>query len=88
MARWQEGQHSATVLYDIVRRWAARRKRGAPARPPSARIPSTRRITRWLTGDPTALTQEDRSFTDALCSAVPKLKQAAEDVHAFADLLR
>ncbi|CAO4172704.1 Transposase IS204/IS1001/IS1096/IS1165 DDE domain-containing protein [Methylorubrum aminovorans] len=50
-ARWQEGQHSATGLhrelraqgfigsYDTVRRWAARRRQGAPARLPSARIP-------------------------------------------------
>lgn len=99
-ARWQEGQHSATVLhcelraqgfigsYDIVRRRAARRRQGAPARPPSARIPSTRRITHWLTCDPTALSREDRAFADALCIAAPKLKQAAEDVRASADLLR
>lgn len=99
-ARWQEGQHSATALYrelhahgftggyDIVRRWAARRKRGAPARPPSTRIPSTRRITRWLTGDLAALSPEDRAFTEALCSAAPKLSQAAEVIRAFADLLR
>ena len=99
-ARWQEGQHSATVLhrelhaqgftggYDIVRRWAARRKRGAPARPSSARIPSTRRITRWLTGDLAALSPEDRAFTEALCRAAPKLSQAAKDIRAFADLLR
>ncbi|MCY1643155.1 ISL3 family transposase [Methylorubrum sp. SL192] len=96
--RWQEGQHSATVLhrelraqgfigsYDIVRRWAARRRQGAPARPPAARIPSTRRITHWLTSDPTTLSREDRAFADALCIAAPK--QAAEDVRAFADLLR
>ena len=99
-ARWQEGQHSATALYrelhahgftggyDIVRRWAARRKRGAPARPPSTRIPSTRRITRWLTGDLAALSPEDRAFTEALCSAAPRLSQAAEVIRAFADLLR
>jgi len=99
-ARWQEGQHSATALYrelhahgftggyDIVRRWAARRKRGAPARPPSTRIPSTRRITRWLTGDLAALSPEDRAFTEALCSAAPKLSQAAEVIRAFAELLR
>jgi transposase len=98
-ARWQDGQCSATVLhremraqgftggYDIVRRWAARQRSGAPARPPSARIPSTRRITRWLTGDPAVLSPEDRAFTEALCKAAPRLKRAAEDVRAFADLL-
>lgn len=99
-ARWREGQHSATVLhrelraqgfigsYDIVRRWALRRRQDAPARSPSVRVPSTRRITRWLTADPAALSREDRAFTEALCSAAPKLKQAAKDIRAFADLLR
>ncbi|MHC2109126.1 transposase [Methylobacterium sp. CM6246] len=99
-ARWREGQHSATVLhralhaqgfigsYDIVRRWASRRRQDAPARSPSARVPSTRRITRWLTADPTSLSREDLAFTEALCSAAPKLKQAAEDIRAFAELLR
>lgn len=99
-ARWQEGQRSATVLhralgaqgftgsYDIVRRWVARRKQRASPQPPSTRIPSTRRITRWLTADPAALAQEDRAFAEALCSAAPRLKRAAEDVRAFADLLR
>jgi transposase len=98
--RWQEGERSATVLhrelraqgftggYDIVRRWVGRQRSGAPVRPASARIPSTRRITRWLTGDPATLLPEDRAFTDALCVAAPKLRQAVENVRAFADLLR
>ncbi|WP_342112361.1 transposase, partial [Methylobacterium sp. SI9] len=73
---------------DIVRRWAGRQRSGAPVRPASARIPSTRRITRWLTGDPATLPPEDRAFTDALCVAAPKLRQAVENVRAFADLLR
>ncbi|BCM85646.1 hypothetical protein mvi_41070 [Methylobacterium indicum] len=98
-ARRQQGQRSATVRHrevraqgftgddDIVRRWAARQKSGAPARPPSARIPSTRRITRWLTGGPAVLSPEVRAFTDALCTAPPRSKRAAEDVRASADLL-
>ncbi|BAQ49965.1 helix-turn-helix domain-containing protein [Methylobacterium aquaticum] len=98
-ARWQDGQRNATVLhrelcaqgftggYDIIRRWAARQRSGVPARPPSARIPSTRRITRWLTGDPAVLSPEERAFTEALCKAAPRLKRAAEDVRVFADLL-
>lgn len=61
---------------------------GAPVGPASARIPSTRRITRWLTGDPATLLPEDRAFTEALCVAAPKLRQAVEDVWAFAELLR
>ncbi|GAB6843653.1 hypothetical protein HNR00_001179 [Methylorubrum rhodinum] len=84
-ARLQEGERSATVLhrelraqgftggYDIVRRWAAQLRSGAP-RPVSARIPSTRRITRWLTGDPATLLPVDRAFTEALCVAAPKLR--------------
>lgn len=97
--RWQDGQRNATVLYrelrelgftggyDIVRRWAARRRTGAPVRPPSARIPSTRRITRWLTGDPAVLSPEGRAFTEALCQAAPRLSRASEAVRAFARLL-
>ena len=55
-------------------------------RPPGS--PRRAAITRWLTGNPATLAQEDRAFTEALCSAGPKLKRAAEDVRAFADLLR
>ena len=99
-ARWREGQRNAAALhrelcalgftggYDIVRHWAARQRRGQPAQPLSARIPSTRRITRWLTGDPAALSSEDRRFTEALCAAAPGLKTAAKHVRAFAELLR
>lgn len=99
-ARWQAGQLNCTALhrelraagfaggYDIVRRWAARHRQGAPARPPSGRVPSARRITRWLTSNPAALSVEDRRFTEALCAAVPKLRAAAEHVRAFAELVR
>ena len=99
-ARWRDGQHNAAALhrelralgftggYDIVRHWATRQRQGEPARPPAARIPSTRRITRWLTSDPAALTPEDRRFTEVLCAAAPGLKTAAEHVRAFSELLR
>jgi transposase len=98
--RWQDGERSVAVLhrelcaqgftrgYDIVRRWAARHRSGVPARPPSARIPSTRRITQWLTADPAALLQENHAFTEALYRAVPELESVAEVVRAFAQLLR
>lgn len=65
-----------------------RRRAGAPVRPPSARDPSTRHITRWLIGDPAVLSPEDHAFTEALCRAVPGLASAAEAVRAFAQLLR
>ena len=99
-ARWRDGQRNATVLhrelqeqgfaggYDIVRRWVARRRRGEPARPPSVRIPSSRRITRWLTADPAALSAEEGRFVEALVAAAPGLGTAAEQVRAFAELMR
>lgn len=99
-ARWHEGERNAVALhrdlralgfaggYDTVRRRAARRRTGLPVRPPSARIPSTRRITRWLASAPAAPSQEDRTFTETLCAAAPGLKQVAEQVRAFAELLR
>ena len=74
-ARWDQGQHNAAVLhrelrvagfaggYDIVRRWAARRRRTS-AKPLPARIPSTRRITRWLTSDPVALSGDPAGRCD------------------------
>jgi transposase len=73
--------------YDIVRRWAARRRReqGAPARPPSCRVLSTRRTTRLLTADPVSLSTDDRGFVDALLAPAPALRAAAEHVRAFAD---
>ena len=99
-ARWQEGERNGAALYrelrtlgftggyDILRRWAARRRQDTPARPPSGRVPSTRRVTRWLTSDPAALCHEDRRFAEALCAMAPKLGLAAAHVRAFADLLR
>ena len=99
-ARWRDGQRNVAELhrelralgftggYDIVRHWAARQRRGEPARPPSARIPSTRRITRWLTSDPAARSPEESRFIEALCAETPGLKTAAEHVRTFAELLR
>ncbi len=99
-SRWQDGRRSATGLhrelqeqgfaggYDIVRRWVAGRRHGEPARPPSVRIPSTRRITRWLTADPATLSAEERRFIKALVAAAPGFGTTAEQVRAFAELLR
>jgi transposase len=99
-ARWQAGQHNAKTLhhelkargfgggYDIVRRWTARRRHGSTVRAPFVRVPSTRRIARWLGTEPSLLLEEERCFVEALCNVAPKLKQASEQVRAFADLLR
>ncbi len=95
-ARWRDGRRNATALhrevqeqgfaggYDIIRRWVARRRRGEPSRPRSVRIPSTRRITRWLTAYPAALSAEEGRFIEALIAAAPGLRAAAEQVRAFA----
>lgn len=93
--RWQNGQHNAAGLYrelraigfeggyEIVQRWAKRRRQRLPTRPPSARVPSTRRIARWLTSDPASLPPEDRRFVAALCGRAPRLQAAAEQVRGF-----
>jgi len=100
--RWQAGLRNGAELhralrargfeagYDVVRRWAARRRRGqdAASRPPSSRVPSTRRTTRLLTGDPASLSPEDRGFVDALLASAPDIRAAAEHARAFADLLQ
>ncbi|WP_139215740.1 hypothetical protein [Methylobacterium sp. UNC300MFChir4.1] len=79
-ARWQDGQHNAASLYrelraigfegsyEIVQRWAKRRRRDLPTRPPSARIPSTRRIARCLISDPASLPPADRRYRSAVWS--------------------
>lgn len=99
-ARWQEGQHNAAGLYrelraigfeggyEIVQRWAKRRRRGLPTRPPSARIPSTRRIARCLISDPASRPPADRRFIAALCALAPRLQAAAEQVRGFGAILR
>ena len=74
--------------YDIVQRWAKRRRQGLQTRPPSARIPSTRRIARWLTSDPVSLPPEDRRFVAALCGLAPRLQAAAEQIRGFGAILR
>ena len=100
--RWRAGLRNSVELhrelgargfeggYDIVRRWAAQRRRGqdAASRPPSSRVPSTRRTTRLLTGDPASLFPDDRAFVGALLASAPEIRVAAEHVRAFADLMR
>lgn len=103
-ARWREGEHNAASLYralralgfeggyNIVQRWAKRRRQSLehdlPAQLPSARIPGTRRITRWLTSDPARLSPDDRRFVVELCGLAPALNAAAEQVRRFAAILR
>ncbi|MDP4026103.1 ISL3 family transposase [Methylobacterium sp. NEAU 140] len=103
-ARWRDGQHNAAALhrelravgfaggYEIVQRWAKRRRSGTghdrPVRPPSARIPSTRRIARWLTCDPAKLSVDDLRFVEVLCDLAPRLQAAAEQVRGFGTILR
>lgn len=53
----------------------------------TARFPSTRRITRWLTGDPATLSGDNRRFVEALGALSPKLSAAAEHVRAFREIL-
>lgn len=103
-ARWRGGQHNATALhrelravgfeggYEIVQRWAKRRRsctgHDGPVQPSSAQIPSTRRIARWLTCDPAKLSLDDRCFVEVLCGLAPRLQAAAEQVRGFGTILR
>ena len=51
-------------------------------------MPSTPRTTRLLTADPASLSTDDRGFVDALLASAPAIRAAAEQVRAFADLVR
>ncbi|GEP01918.1 hypothetical protein GCM10007887_39350 [Methylobacterium haplocladii] len=95
--RWQDGQRNSAALYrdlqalgfdggyDIVRRWARRQR--MQVRSLSARIPSTRRITRWLASDSAHLSPDDRRFIEILRTIAPKLSDAAEHVRGFHEIL-
>ena len=99
--RWRDGLRNSVELhrelgargfeggYDIVRRWAARRRRerGTSTRAPCCRVPSARRAARLLTADPASLSAADRDFVDALLASAPAIRAAAEHVRAFADLV-
>ncbi|WP_455987663.1 hypothetical protein [Methylorubrum extorquens] len=41
-----------------------------------------------MTSDQATLSREDRAFTEALCDASSKLRQAVEDVRALSEFLR
>jgi len=105
--RWAEGCRNAAELwrglreergfeggYDVVRRWAIRR-RGLdavctePARGlPSWRVPSSRRTARLLTTEEASLNRADRGFVRTLTALSPDIRLAAEFANAFARLVR
>ena len=104
--RWAEGRcHTAQLWrelrdqgfdggYDIVRRWAIRRRpldaavnsRTCPL--PSWRVPSSRRAARLLTMPGEALRRADRRFIDTLNALSPDIRTAAEAVNAFCRMVR
>jgi transposase len=104
--RWAEGCRTSAQLwrelrdrgfdggYDIVRRWAIRRRgldaaavdRACPL--PSWRVPSSRRVARLLTTPAETLTRADRQFVDALTALSPEIRTAAEAVNEFGRILR
>jgi transposase len=104
--RWAEGCRNSAQLwrelrdqgfeggYDIVRRWAIRRRALDTAstdqeRPlPSWRVPSSRRAARLLTAPAETLTQTDRQFVDTLTGLSPEIRIAADAVNEFARILR
>ncbi|WP_408871502.1 ISL3 family transposase [Craurococcus roseus] len=103
--RWRAGQRSSAALwralqergfeggYDIVRRWAKRRRAdGGPEEPgaasPSWRVPSSRRAARLLTGDPASLDDAGRLFAATLRAIAPGIRAAADLVGAFGRVIR
>jgi transposase len=104
--RWAEGCRNSAQLwrelrdcgfdggYDIVRRWAIRR-RGLETVPtdqerslPSWRVPSSRRAARLLMAPAKTLTLPDRQFVDTLTALAPEIRTATDAVTEFARILR
>jgi transposase len=104
--RWAEGCHNSAQLwrelhdqgfnggYDIVRRWAIRRRSLDAAgidrqlSLPSWRVPSSRRAARLLTTPAEELTQADRQFVETLTALVPEICAAAAAINEFGRILR
>jgi transposase len=103
--RWAEGCRNSAQLwrelrdrgfeggYDLVRRWAIRR-RGLDAAGnrdcllPSWRVPSSRRAARLLTTPDQTLTRADRQFVNMLTALSSEIGTAAEAVNEFNRILR
>ena len=104
--RWVQGCHNSAQLwrelrdqgfeggYDIVRRWAIRRRgldaaAADPARPlPLWRVPSSRRAACLLTTSAEALTRADRQFVDTLTALSPEIRIATDAVNEFGRIVR
>jgi transposase len=104
--RWAEGcQNSAQLWrelhdqgfkggYDIVRRWAMRRRsldiagidQQSPL--PSWRVPSSRRAARLLTTPAEELARADRQFVDTLMALAPEICAATAAINEFGRILR
>ena len=103
--RWRAGRRNSAELwralrdrgfeggYDIVRRWAKRRRADERAAEPemvlpSWRVPSSRRATRLLTNDPVSLSDADRLFAATLRAIASGIRAAADLVDAFGRIIR
>jgi transposase len=102
--RWAEGCRNSAQLwrelrdrgfeggYDIVRRWAIRRRgrdagdRDCPL--PLWRVPSSRRAARLLTTPDQTLTRADRQFVDTLTALSSEIRTAVQAVNEFNRILR
>ena len=104
--RWAEGCHNSAQLwrelrdqgfnggYDIVRRWAIRRRnldvasidQQSPL--PSWRVPSSRRAARLLTTPAEGLTEADQQFVDTLTALAPEIRAATAAINEFGRILR
>ena len=103
-AAWRSGRRNVAAIwralveqgfeggYDIVRRWAKRRRMAESERPdaplPSWRVPSSRRAARLLTSDPTTLSRADRRFVDTVRAIAPSIREVADLINDLGKLLR
>ncbi|MFC9636460.1 hypothetical protein ACFTY8_46620 [Streptomyces mirabilis] len=97
--RWEEGEHTATVLhqeivakgyrghYQRVKMAIAPLRRGLPIDTPRERPPSPRQVARWITTAPSRRSLHATEALRRLLEHCPKLDQTHELVRQFATMV-
>jgi transposase len=98
--RWQQGQHTAAVLYrelrqqgyrgsqPTVRRQLAAWRTAEPPTPAHAPLPGSRTLAWLLLRRPSELDDNDRLLLDRLCERSPELADARQLAQEFLHLVR
>ncbi|MGY0068225.1 ISL3 family transposase [Streptomyces sp. QTS137] len=97
--RWEEGEHTATVLhqeiaakgyrghYQRVKTAIAPLRRGLPIDTPHERPPSPREVARWITTTPSRRSLHAADSLERLFQHCPELKRTHDLVRQFAAML-